>query len=89
MTNSNSNNPGNFANDREKASEAGKKGGKVSGGNFADDREKPPRRDARVAKTATVAAVNRQPQGGPLRASFLFSSYLHISRRATQREPRR
>ncbi|ARS48892.1 MULTISPECIES: general stress protein [Pseudomonadaceae] len=40
MTNSNSNNPGNFANDREKASEAGKKGGKASGGNFANDREK-------------------------------------------------
>ena len=33
-------NPGNFANDREKASEAGKKGGQSSGGNFANDREK-------------------------------------------------
>ena len=33
-------NPGNFANDREKASEAGKKGGQNSGGNFANDREK-------------------------------------------------
>ena len=32
--------PGNFANDREKASEAGKKGGQSSGGNFANDREK-------------------------------------------------
>ena len=32
--------PGNFANDREKASEAGKKGGQNSGGNFANDREK-------------------------------------------------
>lgn len=31
------NNPGNFANDREKASEAGQKGGQVSGGNFAND----------------------------------------------------
>ncbi len=29
-------NPGNFANDREKASEAGKKGGQASGGNFAN-----------------------------------------------------
>ncbi|RRW45676.1 general stress protein [Pseudomonas luteola] len=37
MANSNS---GNFANDREKASEAGKKGGQNSGGNFANDREK-------------------------------------------------
>lgn len=33
-------NPGNFANDHEKASEAGKKGGQNSGGNFANDREK-------------------------------------------------
>lgn len=31
------NNPGNFANDREKASEAGRKGGHNSGGNFAND----------------------------------------------------
>ena len=34
------NNSGNFANDREKASEAGRKGGKASGGNFANDRER-------------------------------------------------
>lgn len=33
-------NPGNFANDRQKASEAGRKGGKQSGGNFANDRQK-------------------------------------------------
>ncbi|HCW47332.1 general stress protein [Mixta calida] len=33
-------NPGNFAEDREKASEAGKKGGQNSGGNFKNDREK-------------------------------------------------
>lgn len=37
-------NPGNFANDRQKASEAGKKGGQASGGsnsgNFANDRKK-------------------------------------------------
>ena len=33
-------NPGNFANDREKASEAGRKGGKNSGGNFANDRQR-------------------------------------------------
>ncbi|MBF8779694.1 general stress protein [Pseudomonas fulva] len=37
---SSSNNPGNFANDREKASEAGRKGGQSSGGNFANDRER-------------------------------------------------
>ncbi len=34
------NNPGNFANDREKASEAGHKGGQMSGGNFKNDPEK-------------------------------------------------
>ena len=33
-------NPGNFANDPQKASEAGKKGGQASGGNFANDRQK-------------------------------------------------
>ncbi|MCU1724530.1 general stress protein [Pseudomonas sp. 5P_5.1_Bac1] len=33
-------NPGNFANDREKAAEAGRKGGKSSGGNFANDHER-------------------------------------------------
>ena len=33
-------NPGNFSTDREKASEAGKKGGQASSGNFANDREK-------------------------------------------------
>ncbi len=34
------NNPGNFANDPQKASEAGKKGGSVSGGNFKNDPER-------------------------------------------------
>nr|WP_110968429.1 KGG domain-containing protein [Pseudomonas huaxiensis] len=33
-------NPGNFANDREKVAEAGRKGGKSSGGNFANDHER-------------------------------------------------
>lgn len=31
---------GNFAEDKEKASEAGKKGGQHSGGNFKNDRDK-------------------------------------------------
>jgi len=31
---------GNFAEDKERASEAGKKGGQHSGGNFKNDREK-------------------------------------------------
>jgi len=34
-----SSNPGNFANNREKAAEAGRKGGKNSDDNFANDRE--------------------------------------------------
>ncbi len=34
MTTKGNSNPGNFANDREKASEAGKKGGHASGGNL-------------------------------------------------------
>lgn len=32
-----SSNPGNFANDPKRASEAGKKGGQESGGNFKND----------------------------------------------------
>jgi len=40
MANSGNNNPGNFANDHEKASEAGRKGGQASGGNFANDPER-------------------------------------------------
>jgi general stress protein YciG len=40
MANSGNSNPGNFANDHEKASEAGKKGGQASGGNFANDPER-------------------------------------------------
>jgi len=41
MANTGNSNPGNFANDRQKASEAGKKGGQGSGGgNFANDKQK-------------------------------------------------
>ncbi|TRX75503.1 general stress protein [Pseudomonas mangiferae] len=40
MANSNQGNSGNFANDRQKASEAGRKGGQSNSGNFANDREK-------------------------------------------------
>jgi len=32
-----SSNPGNFANNRERAAEAGRKGGRASGGNFANN----------------------------------------------------
>ena len=37
MANTGNNNPGNFGNDRDTASEAGKKGGEASSGNFAND----------------------------------------------------
>ncbi|PXX69487.1 hypothetical protein SAMN05660489_02887 [Pseudomonas sp. LAMO17WK12:I10] len=40
MANTGHSNPGNFANDRQKASEAGRKGGQASGGNVANDRQK-------------------------------------------------
>ncbi|WHS58087.1 general stress protein [Pseudomonas sp. G2-4] len=40
MANSGNKNPGNFSNDRDKASEAGKKGGQASGGNVPSDRQK-------------------------------------------------
>ncbi|QXI26339.1 general stress protein [Pseudomonas vanderleydeniana] len=41
MANTGKSSSNNFANDRQKASEAGKKGGQASGGNnFANDRQK-------------------------------------------------
>ncbi|ROM72217.1 general stress protein [Pseudomonas brassicacearum] len=40
MASSGNKNPGNFSNDRDKASEAGKKGGQASGGNVPSDRQK-------------------------------------------------
>lgn len=40
MANTGHLNPGNFANDREKASEAGRKGGQASGGHSTGDRHK-------------------------------------------------
>ncbi|MGH8417469.1 MAG: general stress protein [Pseudomonas sp.] len=41
MANTGKSNPGNFSNDRQKASEAGKKGGQASGSsNVANDRSK-------------------------------------------------
>ncbi|QLL10639.1 general stress protein [Pseudomonas chlororaphis] len=40
MANTGHSNPGNFANDRQKASEAGRKGGQASGGNVANVRQK-------------------------------------------------
>lgn len=37
MANNAKGNPGNFANDRQRASEAGRKGGRNSSGNFKND----------------------------------------------------
>lgn len=54
-------NPGNFANDRERASEAGKKGGEVSPGKFKEGSER-----AREAghKGGTTTAERYLDQGG-------------------------
>ncbi|HCA3524842.1 TPA: general stress protein [Klebsiella quasipneumoniae] len=49
---------GNFAEDREKASEAGRKGGQHSGGNFKNDPERASEAGKRVVRTAMAAAVN-------------------------------
>ena len=49
---------GNFAEDREKASEAGRKGGQHSGGNFKNDRNVHPKPVKKAVKTAMAAAVN-------------------------------
>jgi hypothetical protein len=49
---------GNFAEDRERAAEAGHKGGQQSGGNFAHDRERGP--GVRAARPAMAATVNHR-----------------------------
>jgi general stress protein YciG len=66
MANTGKSNPGNFSNDRQKASDAGKKGGQASGsGNVANDRQK--------ASDATRNDANKKgdsmPQGGAGRKS--------------------
>ncbi len=48
---------GNFAEDREKASDAGRKGGQHSGGNFKND---PQRASERVKKAVNKAVVINQ-----------------------------
>ncbi len=45
---------GNFAEDREKASEAGRKGGQHSGGNFKND----PKRVKKADRIATAVAAS-------------------------------
>jgi general stress protein YciG len=50
---------GNFAEDRERASEAGRKGGQHSGGNFKNDPQRASEAGKKGVKTAT-AATNRK-----------------------------
>ncbi len=59
------NNPGNFANDREKASEAGRKGGQASGGNFANDPERAAEAGHKGARC--LAVTSRTIGNGPPR----------------------
>ncbi|BAS36056.1 glucose starvation-inducible protein B [Klebsiella pneumoniae] len=49
---------GNFAEDREKASEAGRKGGQHSGGNFKND----PQRASEAGKKRRTKQPRRWPQ---------------------------
>lgn len=50
---------GNFAENREKASEAGRKGGQQSGGNFKNDPQRASEAGKKkAARIATAAAVN-------------------------------
>lgn len=55
MANTGNSKPGNVTKDREKASEAGKKGGQASGGNIPNDRQK---------ASDTGKKGGQQPTGG-------------------------
>ncbi|EEX1857095.1 general stress protein [Escherichia coli] len=48
---------GNFAEDRERASEAGKKGGQHSGGNFKNDPQRASEAGKKVARAVTAKAT--------------------------------
>lgn len=66
MANTGKSNPGNFANDRQKASDAGKKGGQASGGsNTANDRQK----TSDVKRDDASKKGGSMPQGGAGRKS--------------------
>jgi len=56
------NNPGNFANDRERAREAGSKGGQVSGGNFANDPERAREAGAKGGQASHGGGRGRQEE---------------------------
>lgn len=49
---------GNFAEDREKASEAGRKGGQHSGGNFKNDPQRASEAGKKGDRVVTAEAVN-------------------------------
>ncbi len=49
---------GNFAEDREKASEAGRKGGQHSGGNFKNDPQRASEAGKKGGRIATVVAAS-------------------------------
>lgn len=51
---------GNFAEDRERASEAGRKGGQHSGGNFKNDPQRASEAGKKGAKAVTVIASLRK-----------------------------
>ncbi len=57
---------GNFAEDREKASEAGRKGGQHSGGNFKNDPQRASEAGKKADKTATAVAAS------PIIPDYLF-----------------
>jgi general stress protein YciG len=48
---------GNFAEDRERASEAGRKGGQHSGGNFKNDPERASKQVKKGKKTVTAIVI--------------------------------
>ncbi|MDD2058719.1 general stress protein [Pseudomonas sp. GD03860] len=60
MANKDTSNPGNFANDRQKASDAGKKGGQASGGTAGGQTRKPDMGD----KPGMGNKTDRKPSGG-------------------------
>ena len=55
---------GNFAEDREKASDAGRKGGQHSGGNFKNDRNAHLKRVKKAVNKAVV--INQENPDSPL-----------------------
>lgn len=51
---------GNFAEDRERASQAGRKGGQSSGGNFKNDPQRASEAGKKVDRIAGAAAANQR-----------------------------